>query len=368
MHFPWCLKKCPYCDFNSHALTSSLPETEYIDALLADLDVDLPLIKDRSIHTIFLGGGTPSLFSASAIKHLLTELKKRVNITKNCEITLEANPGAIHSTCWGAYRESGINRLSIGIQSFQDQKLKELGRIHNQKEAIHAVESAQRAGFQNINLDLMFGLPKQDQKNALSDLRSAIALNPTHISWYQLTIEPNTLFFHRPPIVPNDNALADIQIAGQTLLSNAQFNQYEISAYGKATFQCQHNLNYWQFGDYLGIGAGAHSKITDLKSMNITRLWKIKHPKHYLKTRSHFIAGTKILTKQDRILEFMMNALRLKRKLPLTLFSERTGLSIDQITKNLLAAQKAELLNYNAEAIWLTPLGQQFLNNTLEYF
>lgn len=368
IHFPWCIRKCPYCDFNSHTLKNDLPEKEYLNALIKDLEFDLTQTDHRTINTIFMGGGTPSLFSATGLAYLFEELNKRANLAADIEITLEANPGTVEYQRFADYRAIGINRLSIGIQSFQADKLKTLGRIHNGKEAINAAETAHKAGFTNFNLDLMHGLPKQTLAEALNDLNTAINLAPTHISWYQLTLEPNTLFHKDPPTLPEDDLIWDIQDKGKELLANAGFQQYEISAYSQANLECRHNLNYWQFGDYLGIGAGAHSKMTDINKQTITRTWKTKNPKDYLAAAHSFIGETKIIPRQELAFEFMLNALRLYQTIPVNLFEERTGLVLNDIKGNLQRAETKELLAWDELFITPTDLGRRFYNDLLEIF
>ncbi|NOZ38357.1 MAG: radical SAM family heme chaperone HemW, partial [Gammaproteobacteria bacterium] len=307
IHFPWCVRKCPYCDFNSHAVKDHIPEAEYINALIADLEQELPLVWGRPISSIFLGGGTPSLFSPEALDKLFSALRARLTFTADIEITMEANPGAIERQRFNEYRAVGINRLSIGIQSFNDQHLEKLGRIHNRRDAYNAAEAAHAAGLNNFNLDLMFALPQQTLAQALSDLDEAMALEPAHISWYQLTIEPNTLFHQQPPMLPSDDHSWEMQQQGKEKLAAAGYTQYEVSAYARDT-QCQHNLNYWHFGDYLGIGAGAHGKITRADTQTIQRHWKIKQPAAYIEHAANEkrLSGTQILSENDASLEFMM--------------------------------------------------------------
>lgn len=367
IHIPWCVKKCPYCDFNSHAAKDQLPELEYVNALIRDLENDLPLIWGRKIQTIFIGGGTPSLFSSDAIEQLMQQLHARLAFSPTIEITMEANPGTVEQQRFNHYRALGINRLSLGIQSFQDDKLKLLGRIHDSNEAHLAIATAKSAGFDNFNIDLMFGLPTQTLSDALYDLEQAISHRPTHLSWYQLTIEPNTQFFQFPPTLPMDDHIFDIQLAGQKLLAAQGYEQYEISAYSQVKHQSQHNRNYWVFGDYLGIGAGAHSKITDPATGVVTRHWKIKHPKQYLAT-STFIAGQQALTTEELPLEFMMNALRLNEKIAIKLFEERTGLPITALKKQLDQAQSKQLLIWADDFIQTTPQGRLYLNDLLALF
>ena len=282
IHVPWCVRKCPYCDFNSHESKGELPEQQYIETLLEDLKADSSYIQGRKIHSIFIGGGTPSLFSAEAYQRLFEEIQTLVPFADNIEITLEANPGTVEQGRFAEYRRIGINRLSIGIQSFDAEKLEALGRIHSNDEAIHAAEQAREAGFDNFNLDLMFGLPEQSTREALNDLKTAITLKPAHISWYQLTLEPNTVFHRYPPALPEDDLIFTMQETGQALLASHGYQHYETSAYTKEGHACQHNLNYWRFGDYLGIGAGAHGKITLPEQNQIIRTRKSRQPDHYL--------------------------------------------------------------------------------------
>ena len=286
VHIPWCVQKCPYCDFNSHAQKGAIPEQEYVQHLIADLEADLEKyqasIQNRPLHSIFIGGGTPSLFSAESIKLLLAEIQRRIPFSENIEITMEANPGTVEAERFKGYVDAGVTRISMGIQSFNDDKLQRLGRIHNAAEAKSAVSLAKVSGLKSFNLDLMHGLPNQTLEEALDDLRQAIKLAPPHLSWYQLTIEPNTMFAYRPPTLPDDDELWDIFEQGHQLLTEAGYQQYETSAYSKPGFQCQHNLNYWRFGDYLAIGCGAHGKLT-FSDGKILRFSKTKHPKGYLR-------------------------------------------------------------------------------------
>lgn len=367
IHIPWCVRKCPYCDFNSHAADKSVPEKAYVSALLNDLQGELPDVWGRRINSIFFGGGTPSLFSARAIDDILCGVRALLPVSPNAEITLEANPGTFEQEKFNEYRDIGINRLSIGIQSFDSEKLQALGRIHNGNEAIKAVETAQRAGFDNINLDLMFGLPQQSIQQGLRDLQTAIDLQPAHLSWYQLTIEPNTLFYSQPPALPDDENIWQLQIQGQELLEQNGYAQYEISAYAKPDRQCKHNLNYWHFGDYLGIGAGAHGKISRSDNGNITRNWKHRQPQMYMES-SGKIAGQNILTNSDLVFEFMLNALRLKQGFELDLFAAHTGLSADLLQPTLALAQHKELLEYDTTHVKPGDLGYRFLNDLINLF
>ncbi len=376
IHVPWCVRKCPYCDFNSHKADAHLPEQEYVSALLDDLDTDLAWLKhqgvsERPIHSIFIGGGTPSLLSVAAYERLFSELQQRLTFSDDIEITMEANPGTFEAEKFKGYRALGINRLSIGIQSFQDHQLKHLGRIHSGQEAINAVNMAKDAGFDNFNLDFMHGLPDQTLEQALDDLQKGIDLGPTHLSWYQLTIEPNTEFFKRPPKLPQDETLWAIQEAGQALLADNGFDQYEISAYAKSGKQAKHNLNYWQFGDYLGIGAGAHGKLTiphdDLEQSKIVRTAKTRLPKDYLNLAKRFLVLQDNIEIEDRDLEFLMNGLRLFHGVDKALFSERTGLAYSSIEAKVYSLIQRGLLE-EGNKLKTTSQGQLFLNELLENF
>lgn len=368
IHVPWCIRKCPYCDFNSHHAPANLPEQQYIQALLADLSQELPQIWGRRLESIFIGGGTPSLFSAESMDELLSGIRALTPFRPNIEITLEANPGTFEQEKFKGFREAGINRLSVGIQSFNPQHLQALGRVHNQAEALKAAEVARYAGFDNFNLDLMFGLPKQTLEEAMADLQQAIALQPTHLSWYQLTLEPNTLFYKHPPILPDDDLLVDMQYTGQALLQQAGFEQYEVSAYAKQ-LQCRHNLNYWEFGDYLGIGAGAHGKITDPFGQ-VTRHQKYRQPAQYLQqvAQGQARSETQILSTEDLKFEFMLNALRLKTGFSLDLFTERTGLSPKTLQAPLAFAEEKGWLTIQDRQVRTTELGWQFLNTVIQLF
>nr|WP_314563552.1 radical SAM family heme chaperone HemW [uncultured Pseudomonas sp.] len=367
IHIPWCVRKCPYCDFNSHAAGPTLPEAEYVDALLADLDNDLAHVHGRPLTSIFFGGGTPSLFSAEALGRLLDGVARRLSFAPDIEITLEANPGTFEQAKFVAYRGLGINRLSIGIQSFQDAKLKALGRIHGRDEAIRAADRARAAGFDNFNLDLMHGLPEQSVADALGDLEQAIALAPTHLSWYQLTMEPNTVFWSQPPELPEDDTLWDIQEAGQARLAAAGYHQYETSAYAQPGRQARHNLNYWGFGDFLGIGAGAHAKLS-APDGTLLRTWKTRLPKDYLDPAKAFQAGAKSLAPADLPFDFMMNALRLVDGVPAAWYPQRTGQPLDSLAPALAAARRAGLLAEDEQRLRPTARGQLFLNDLLQSF
>ncbi|MFK3792048.1 radical SAM family heme chaperone HemW [Pseudomonas piscis] len=367
IHIPWCVRKCPYCDFNSHAASPTLPEEEYVDALLADLDQDLPAAHGRELSSIFFGGGTPSLFSAQALGRLLAGVQQRIPFASDIEITLEANPGTFEQEKFTAYRALGINRLSIGIQSFQEQKLEALGRIHSGAEAVRAADMARQAGFDNFNLDLMHGLPDQSLEDALADLRQAIAMKPTHLSWYQLTLEPNTVFWSQPPTLPEDDILWDIQEAGQALLAEHGYAQYEVSAYAQPGRAARHNLNYWSFGDFIGIGAGAHGKLSHPDG-RILRTWKTRLPKDYLNPAKPFKAGEKALDNDELPFEFLMNALRLTDGVDAALFAQRTGLDLASLAEGRRQAEQSGLLQVEPSRLAATPRGQLFLNDLLQYF
>ncbi len=378
IHIPWCIQKCPYCDFNSHQTKETstsqpgFPEDAYIDALLDDLATDLPLVQGRTIETLFFGGGTPSLLSAAALDRLLIGINTLIPIVENAEITLEANPGTFEQEKFTAYRHAGINRLSIGVQSFQPKQLVNLGRIHDENEATAAAKMAHQAGFNKLNIDLMYGLPNQTPDQALDDLAQAIALNPSHISWYQLTIEPNTVFYNKPPTLPEDDALWDIQEAGQAYLQEKGYMQYEISAYAKTGHQCQHNINYWQFGDYLGIGAGAHGKITLENTQNIIRYQKTRMPTDYLDRVQDktFLSSSTLIDQDERAMEFFMNGLRLNEGISKQHFFQRTLHSTlpKALIQPLQQATAKGLLLEDHERWQPTELGRQHLNTLLQLF
>ena len=370
IHFPWCVRKCPYCDFNSHEIRAELAEAAYIDALIADLEQELPRIWGRSVSSIFMGGGTPSLFSATSLDRLLSALRARLVFTPNVEITLEANPGTVEQDRFSEFHATGINRLSIGVQSFQNPQLQLLGRIHDGEDAIRAAEAAHAAGFDNFNLDLMFALPGQTLQSARQDLHTAISLAPTHLSYYQLTIEPNTLFHSHPPELPDEDLAWAMQCEGQVQLAGAGYTQYEVSAYAQKTRECRHNRNYWQFGDYLGIGAGAHDKITDMAQQSITRSWKVKHPDSYLSkaATAQRIAGTRHLQQDDAILEFMLNALRLTDGFTTKLFQQHTGLPLSSVTATLQEAESKGWLSWQDDSIRPTEEGQRLHNDLVGLF
>ena len=369
IHLPWCARKCPYCDFNSHE-TDSIPEQAYIDALLEDLEQDLPLVWGRPIESIFIGGGTPSLFSAAAIERLFSGLRALLNLAPGIEITLESNPGSADAANYRGYREAGVNRLSIGVQSFDDRQLETLGRIHDAVEARQAFAAARAAGFDNINLDLMFGLPGQSVDAAVDDLRQALDLGPEHISHYQLTIEPNTLFHHRPPAgLPDDDSSWAQTEACEALLESRGFRRYEVSAWCRERHESRHNLNYWQFGDYLGIGAGAHGKITLGGENRVLRRVRQRQPRAYLESSgSARITSESELSAQDLSFEFMLNALRLREGFPPRLFHDNTGLELDALLPELKAARDKGLLEFDALKIRPTESGFRHLNTLQALF
>jgi putative oxygen-independent coproporphyrinogen III oxidase len=365
VHMPWCVRKCPYCDFNSHQLKSALPDASYIDTLLLDLEHEAPRAQGREIDTVFFGGGTPSLFSPAEFARFLTALRARFPVAQNAEITLEANPGTIERGAFAGYAEAGINRVSMGAQSFDADALAALGRIHSPQDTQRAVAELRAAGIANFNLDLMYALPRQSQQSARRDVLTAIELQPAHISYYQLTLEPGTVFHSRPPPLPDEDASWDIQLMGQELMGAAGYGQYEVSAYARPDARCRHNLNYWRFGDYLGIGAGAHGKLTLEAPGQILRTVKPKQPRDYQeRIRSGPVTGEEAWVAPAQLpFEFMLNALRLNEGFRADLFEERTGLSLESVKTRLGAAQQAGLLE-PWEAGWRpTTLGRRFLND-----
>jgi len=369
IHIPWCVQKCPYCDFNSHGLKSDLPEKEYVAHLLDDLAIDAKRVGNRQVETIFIGGGTPSLFSADAMAAILEGVKARVNLAPNAEITMEANPGTVEAGKFAGFYQAGVNRISVGIQSFQPHHLKVLGRIHNELQAENAVKQAHSAGLPTFNLDLMHGLPEQSVENAMGDLQQGIALNPYHLSWYQLTIEPNTPFYSRPPALPDDDILWEIQQRGHEILEAAGYHQYEISGYAKHGHQCQHNLNYWRFGDYLGIGCGAHGKITDTKKGTIHRTVKVKHPRGYMEISRPYLDTQTQVAEDDLPFEFFMNRFRLVEPCPIDDFSSFTGLTLPKDVDTALAdAQQQGLLRLSPSHWQVTDKGRRYLNSLLSCF
>lgn len=370
VHLPWCVRKCPYCDFNSHEARGGVPEQAYVEALAADLEQELPSIWGRPVETVFFGGGTPSLFSAGSIDWLMSQLRALLAVPATAEITLEANPGTFENGKFADFRAAGINRLSIGVQSFDDGMLQKLGRIHGAREAIAAAEQAHAAGFEELNLDLMFGLPGQSIDQAMADLKQAIALRPTHISHYQLTIEPNTRFAHAPPALPDDDTLWEMQQQCQVLLAEHGYEQYEVSAYARPGHRCRHNLNYWLFGDYLGIGAGAHGKISNAQHQRTVRTAKLRHPRDYLEkaaTPARF-ASERTLSRREAGFEFMLNALRLNDGFPVALFAQHTGLPLTVVERPLKQAEEKGLIEWTLHHIRPTALGRRFLNDLTALF
>jgi len=399
IHIPWCVEKCPYCDFNSHALKhgktgehalseNAIPEDQYIDCLLDDLAIDAQRVADRQVSSIFFGGGTPSLFSPEGIARILQGVAQRVNLAPDAEITLEANPGTVEAQRFTGFAQAGINRISVGVQSFQTQHLNLLGRIHDSQQAINAIKQAQQCvlrsnkssnqssqshqggGLNSFNIDLMHGLPKQNAHFALNDLQQAIDLHAPHLSWYQLTIEPNTLFHSKPPTLPEDEVLWDIQEQGQQLLEKNGYVQYEISGYSKPEHQCQHNLNYWRFGDYIGIGCGAHGKITSANTGNIERRVKVKHPRGYLDPAKPYLDQRWLIEDDDLPFEFFMNQFRLFEPCPKTRWQQHTGLpiTVESIQKPLEQALEKGWLTESDEHWQTTESGKRYLNSLLELF
>lgn len=375
VHIPWCVQKCPYCDFNSHALKNDIPEQEYIAALLEDLDSDIERYQlsanPRPLHSIFIGGGTPSLISAEGIATLLRGIERRIPFQPDIEITMEANPGTIEAERFSGYRQAGVTRISIGVQSFEQAKLERLGRIHGQDEAVNAAHLAHQIGLNSFNLDLMHGLPDQSVDQALADLDKAIELNPPHLSWYQLTIEPNTLFYSKPPTLPDDDDLWDIFELGHQKLAAAGYVQYEISGYSKPGYQCQHNLNYWRFGDYLGIGCGAHGKLS-FTDGRIIRTTKVKHPKGYLAAHQNmvkpYLDSEVNVDAQDRPFEFFMNRFRLLEACPKQDFLDTTGLELAAIQPTMDWAIEIGYIEDSHSHWRITEKGKLFLNDLLEAF
>lgn len=369
VHIPWCIKKCPYCDFNSHGIgNEQVPEDVYIAAIKNDLAQSLEQAQGRKLESIFFGGGTPSLFSPTGIEAILKNIEQQIGFSDDCEITLEANPGTFEQDRFSGFRQAGINRLSIGIQSFDNEKLKALGRVHNSDEALDSVSIARRAGFDNINLDLMFGLPDQSSDQAMLDLELAIDRHPEHISWYELTIEPNTEFYNAPPTQPEHDALADISERGIELLERAGYQRYETSAFAEQGMQSRHNLNYWQFGDYIGIGAGAHGKYTDAKTGAIIRQSKTRLPKHYLERIGSYLAREDAVQSEDILGEYMMNALRLVEGVSITQASERTGIALEDISSACRIACERGLMEISDNYLRPTSQGQRLLNLCLQSF
>ncbi|HET8697731.1 MAG TPA: radical SAM family heme chaperone HemW [Gammaproteobacteria bacterium] len=370
VHLPWCVRKCPYCDFNSYESRGALPDEAYVDALLRDFDSELGLVRGRAIESVFIGGGTPSLFPGPAIGRLLEGIRARVTLAAAVEVTLEANPGAVEAGRFAQFRDAGVNRLSIGVQSFRDERLRALGRVHGGAEARRAVRLAKQAGFDSVNLDLMYGLPDDDAAGSIADLAAAVELEPEHVSWYQLTLEPNTAFERRPPALPDEDFVLDVERAGRELLTGAGFTRYEISAYARPGRECAHNSSYWRFGDYLGIGAGAHGKVTLPEQRAIERRAKTRNPRTYL-----VLAGTAAAVSVERIdtaaqarLEFLMNALRLVRGVSADCFEERAGQPFAALDAGVAAAVRRGWLVDEPRMLRPTALGLALLNPMLEMF
>ncbi|ORT52091.1 coproporphyrinogen III oxidase [Vibrio sp. qd031] len=371
VHIPWCVQKCPYCDFNSHAQKGEIPQAQYIDALLEDLDIDLKRYQispsARPLTSIFIGGGTPSLIEPQHIGRLLDGIKQRIDFSGNIEITMEANPGTVEAERFAQYVVAGVTRISIGVQSFEQEKLLTLGRIHGKQEALTAAKLAHTIGLNSFNLDLMHGLPNQSPQQAIDDLKMAIELNPPHLSWYQLTIEPNTSFYSKPPVLPDDDDLWDIFEKGHELLSEAGYIQYETSGYSKPGYQCQHNLNYWRYGDYLGIGCGAHGKLS-FEDGTITRTVKVKHPRGYLDLTKEYLSDESQVSQEERPFEFFMNRFRLLESCPKQEFVSRTGLPLEAINTPVLEAINLGYLEESEDHWQITQKGKLFLNDLLALF
>jgi putative oxygen-independent coproporphyrinogen III oxidase len=373
LHFPWCVRKCPYCDFNSHTLHGDLPETRYVDALLQDLALQAELVQGRALQTVFLGGGTPSLFSPASLSRLLTGVRSQCGLDPQAEITLEANPGTIERGRFADYRAVGINRVSLGAQSFDDAQLQRLGRIHASADTRRAVEELRAAQFTNFNLDLMYALPEQSIGEALRDLNCAISLAPAHLSHYQLTLEPGTVFAGRPPAgMPDNDVAADMQLACQERLAEAGFIQYEVSAYARQGWRCRHNLNYWEFGDYLGVGAGAHGKCTSIDgaALRIERTLRTREPRRYLAElgSERRPVDRRVVPASDLPFEYLLNALRMPDGFEQAAFESRTGLRFDTVVPAFAAAQDQGLLRRQAGRWSATPQGLNFLNDLQESF
>ena len=370
VHMPWCVRKCPYCDFNSHAVTGNVPAREYIEALIADLEVELPLVWGRPLQSIYFGGGTPSLFDAELIGQFLSAARARLGFRPDIEITLEANPGTIEHDSFSAYREAGINRISLGAQSFDNELLKGIGRIHGRPEIEHCLQSLETSGITNFNIDLMFALPGQDFGQSKSDIELAIAARPAHISFYQLTVEPNTAFFAQPPVLPEDEAAWEMQQHGLGLLEAAGYRQYELSACAQADLQSRHNMNYWRYGDFLALGAGAHGKISAAADGTVMRYSKHRHPRRYLQglDNGDWLAEKRFLSEQELVFEFFLNQLRLKQGVNVNDFSARTGLPWQVVEQRVQTAVNRGLLERVGQRLKPTSLGWRFVNDIQQIF
>ncbi|MEX0963212.1 MAG: radical SAM family heme chaperone HemW [Pseudohongiellaceae bacterium] len=368
IHIPWCVKKCPYCDFNSHEAQTEIPEQDYVEVLCQDFDRDYEFCDERAIHSIFIGGGTPSLFAAKSFDKILQYIQSRARLSSDCEITLEANPGTAEAAKFAGYFSAGVNRLSLGVQSFNDSQLRNLGRIHSSGESRRAIELARNAGFENFNLDLMHGLPGQTIEAAMQDLQSALGFDPPHISWYQLTIEPNTVFHARPPALPDEPVLNALEEAGLLLLAENNYERYEVSAFTKGNRPSRHNLNYWEFGDYIGIGAGAHGKITVPVSDSIVRTQKHRQPIHYLSNSIQSNLKRTEIALDERPIEFLLNALRSRRGFTESMFQDRTGLPFSVIGKKVEYLLDNGLLQQKEGRIAASDRGYRLLNSLLQEF
>jgi oxygen-independent coproporphyrinogen-3 oxidase len=370
VHVPWCVRKCPYCDFNSHASSiEDIPEAEFLARLKIDIEQDAPLAQGRKASSVFFGGGTPSLLSSQAIASIVELLRTHIGLEADAEVTLEANPGTFEAEKFRGFLKAGVNRLSIGVQSFQDEFLTTLGRIHTADNAIAAIRQAKAVGFDNFNIDLMHGLPNQNEQQALEDLKQAIALSPTHISWYQLTIEQNTEFYQQPPALPEDDTLWDIQQAGQALLKTEGFEQYEVSAYAKNSTKSQHNLNYWRYGDYLGVGPGAHGKVTSFENeLIITRTRKTRLPKDYLNVDRPLVRLEEVVQQNDRAFDYFINLLRLRESVDLKHFESATGVPSSALQPVLSELESKHWIQRNADSFSTTDAGFLYLNEVLSYW
>lgn len=369
VHYPWCIQKCPYCDFNSHNVKDSDNEKAYVDAMLTQLEQTLPLIWGRPIRSIFFGGGTPSLFSEKEFSRFMSHARALLGFSGEIEVTLEANPGTVDYEKFSMFFNNGVNRLSMGIQSFDNEKLKALGRIHSSAEAKRAIEAAKSAGFKNFNLDLMFALPIQTLEQAIADVEQALEFEPPHLSHYQLTLEPNTPFYRQPPVLPDDDLAWEMQLACQNVIAKAGYEHYEVSAYAKSNQRCLHNLNYWQFGDYLGIGAGAHGKITHAPNGEILRTQMPASPGGYIEAMNSQKEGRlTTIDSNDLPFEFMLNTLRLQEGFALSLFEERTGLAIEKIQPTLRELESQQLIECQDGYLELTEKGKTFLNDVMSAF
>ena len=370
VHMPWCVRKCPYCDFNSHAAPAQIPYRQYVDALLEDLDLDLEQMSTRPLTSIFFGGGTPSLFTPDHIGEFLSGVRQRLQCADDMEVTLETNPGTVEHGRFSGYRDAGVTRVSLGAQTFSESHLQLLGRIHGADEIRRAVDELANAGLLNFNLDLMYGLPQQTRQQALDDIEAALALSPQHISHYQLTLEPGTVFFHRPPPLPAHDDIWEMQVECQSLLQANGYAQYEISGYAKPQRRCRHNLNYWQFGDYLGIGAGAHGKLTDAATRRIVRTERVHHPRDYLaRTPASRVKARRDVEAADRPFEYMLNTLRLLEGFSMEHFEARTGLAADALARVLEIARLRDMMERVDGDRWRpTAFGFRFLNELQELF